>query len=89
MRVEGVPVVRVLGREGSHPDAFRVTHLLEQGIQTPSSTGRMQTPHPAPDFAPQCAALDELAELERLKKEYPLWRIWRGNLGWYVDYPRR
>jgi hypothetical protein len=35
VRVEGVPVVRVLGREGGHPDAFRVTHLLEQRIQIP------------------------------------------------------
>jgi hypothetical protein len=33
VRVEGVPVVRVLTGEGSHPGAFRVTHLLEQGIQ--------------------------------------------------------
>jgi hypothetical protein len=35
VRVEGVPVVRVFWREGGHPDGFRVTHLLEQGIQIP------------------------------------------------------
>jgi hypothetical protein len=35
VRVEGAAVVRVLGREGSHPDAFGVAHLLEQGIQVP------------------------------------------------------
>jgi hypothetical protein len=35
VRVEGVAVVGVLGGEGRHPDAFGVTHLLEQGIQIP------------------------------------------------------
>ena len=35
VRVEGVPVVRVLSREGSHPDALWVTHLLEQDVQIP------------------------------------------------------
>jgi hypothetical protein len=35
VRVEGVPVVRVLRCERCHPDAFRVTHLLEQGVQIP------------------------------------------------------
>ena len=47
----------------------------------------MQIPHPAPDFVPQCAALNEVTELEQLKKDYPHWRVWRGNLGWYADCP--
>jgi|SRR5215467_11822338 len=35
VRVEGMPVIRVLSGERGHLDTLRVTHLLEQGAQIP------------------------------------------------------